>query len=185
MVITLTDETIESLTFDASPTRTDGLHVSTIIKSICQEIDPKRFSTKGDLPWNRFETGFTFERVLELAFASRLPHIFRPGEIELDGILMSPDGIDPDGFVLEEYKCTWMYSNDAPDSTKFWHWFVQMKAYCHALGTLRARLRVLFVNGWGNKEPEYKVWNIAFTDAELQDNWNMILKHARGKGWLK
>lgn len=186
MIVTACDDTIDQLVFDAGTPRSPGLHVSTIIKSICHEIDPKRFplSADGDLPWNRFEVGFTFERVLEQAFASRLPHIFRPGEIFLDGIYLSPDGIDPDGWVLEEYKATWMTSHDAPEGAKFWHWKIQMMAYCHALGTLRARLRALFINGWGDKNPQYKVWEFEFTEHELLCNWSMILRQAQAKGWL-
>lgn len=194
--IILRPDTIDQLVFDASPERTKGLHVSQIIKSICAELDPKRFAHTDDLPWALFETGFTFERVLEMAFAARLPQIFRPGEITLDGVIMSPDGIDPDGStfsfrmsgepsVLEEYKFTKMSSSGAPDSPKFFHWFVQMKAYCLALGTPRARLRALFINGdYRLRDLQYKVWDIEFTEDELQENWQMLVSHARMKGWL-
>jgi hypothetical protein len=188
LVVTPRPDTIDQLVFDASPPRSPGLHLSTIIKSICHEIDPKRFplaaADGGGLPWNRFEVGFTFERVLETAFASRRLDIFRPGEITLDGIAMSPDGIDPDGWILEEFKSTWMTSHDVPEGAKCWHWKIQMMAYCHALGTTRARLRALFINGNGDKNPEYKVWDLEFTEQELEANWTMIVRHARAKGWL-
>lgn len=181
-------DTIDSLTFEASPERTPGLHLSQILKSICAELDPKRFSG-GPLDFNKIETGFTFERVLETAFQSRRENIFRPGEIELDGVLMSPDGLDasdPAGLVLEEFKCTWMSDREAPHSTKFWHWLAQMKAYCYALGTTRARLRALFVNGnYKNSGPTYHVWDVRFTETELDENWRMVVGHARMKGWLQ
>jgi hypothetical protein len=197
----LEHETIESLVFEAAPQRTPGLHVSQIIKSICIDIDPKRFTQENErLPWERFESGFTFERVLEVALQSRRADIFRPGEVEKDGIILSPDGIDAAGdefsfaatwvpgyvdWVLEEYKFTWMSSREAPDAAKFIHWFWQMKAYCYALETLRARLRVLFVNGdYQGSGPQYKVWDIQFTERELIENWNMLLGQARAKGWL-
>jgi len=186
VIVTPCADTIDQLVFDASPPRSPGLHLSTVIKSICHEIDPRRFplTAPGDLPWTRFEVGFTFERVLEHAFASHLPNIFRPGEITLDGIAMSPDGIDPDGWILEEYKSTWMTSHDVPEGAKCWHWKVQMMAYSYALGTTLARLRVLFINGNGDKNPTYKVWELAFTESELHSNWQMILQHAKVKGWL-
>ena len=193
----LENETIENLVFEGSPVRTPGLHVSQIIKSICIDIDPKRFKQENErLPWERFETGFTFERVLEMALQSRRADIFRPGEVEQDGIILSPDGIDPDGsifsfatpgdpFILEEYKFTWMSSREAPDATKFLHWFWQMKAYCHALQTTRARLRVMFINGnYTDNSPIYRVWDIQFTERELLENWHMLVQHARAKGWL-
>lgn len=185
MVITAQADTIESLAFEAAPPRTPGLHLSQIIQSLCRKLDPKRYAAGQDLPWNRFECGFTFERVLEMAFASRRAGIFRPGEIELDGIIMSPDGIDPDGWVLEEYKLTWMSSTDAPEAAKFWKWIVQMQAYCYALGTCRARLRVLFLNGdYKTCAPDYRVWEFQFTDAELHSTWKMLLSEARAEGWL-
>jgi hypothetical protein len=189
--------TIEDLVFEASPARTPGLHVSEIIKSICVELDPKRFTADSDkLPWNKFESGFSFERVLEMAFMSRRDGIFRPGEIVKDGVIMSPDGIDPDGssfsfgvnddWILEEFKFTWMSDFDCPHHAKFWHWLVQMKAYAFALETLKARLRVLFVNGdyRDGYKPSYKVWDILFTYEELQENWAMLMGHARAKGML-
>ena len=193
----LEHETIESLVFAGQPERTPGLHVSQIIKSICVEIDPKRFTQENErLPWERFETGFTFERVLEVALQSRRAEIFRPGEVEQDGIILSPDGIDPDGsvfsfatlndpYILEEFKFTWMSVREAPQHSKFLHWFWQMKAYCHVLGTPRARLRALFVNGdYKGSGPLYRVWDIQFTEQELLDNWQMLVQHARAKGWL-
>jgi hypothetical protein len=190
MIITPCADTLESMIAAASPPRSPGLHLSPIIKSLCHGIDPKRFpipkpdAATSDMPWARFELGFTFERLLEMAFASRHTPIFRPGEIELDGITMSPDGIDPDGYWLEEYKVTWMTTADIPEGGKCWQWLVQMKAYCHALGTVNGRLRVLCVNGWGDKNPVYLPFEIQFTEQELRDNWRMIVGEARSKGWL-
>lgn len=186
MQIAALDESIETLTFEASPHRTPGLHLSQIIKSICIEMDPKRFKHQdGPLPWDRFEAGFSFERVLEMAFQSRRDGIFRPGEIERDGIICSPDGIDPTDWRLEEFKFTWMSSYDAPEHAKFRHWLWQMQAYCYVLGTTRSRLRAFFVNGnYRGHQPEYRVWNIDFTEEELDQNWRMLKKHARDKGLL-
>lgn len=184
MQITARPDTIETLLFEAAPPRTPGLHVSQIIRSLCKKLDPKRY-IDGDLPWNRFEAGFTFERVLETAFASRMADIFRPGEIICDGIILSPDGIDTDGWVLCEYKWTWMSSREAPEGPKFWPWLVQMQAYCYALGVTRARLHAFFVNGdYKTKTPEYRVWVFEFAAQELHENWQMLLREARVEGWL-
>ncbi len=185
MHITLLPDSIETLTFEASPERSAGLHVSTIIKSLCSDLDPKRFSG-GPMDMKRINMGFTFERVLETAFQARRDNIFRPGEITLDGVAMSPDGIDPDGWWLEEFKATWMSEFDAPESPKYRHWFWQMEAYCLALGASHARLRTLFVNGdyRSGYQPTYRVWEIEFTDEDLQENWKMLMSHARQKGLL-
>lgn len=184
-VIALPD-TIDTLTFEASPPRSEGLHLSTVIKSLCVDLDPKRFAQSGDLPWKKFNTGFAFERVLEHAFQARRTGIFRPDEVVKDGIAMSPDGIDPDGWWLEEFKSTWMSDFDCPEHEKFRHWIWQIKAYALALDMNKARLRVLFINGdyRGGYEPSYKVWELHFTDEELQENWRMLLHHAKQKGML-
>jgi len=186
MQITERPDSIESLAFDASPERTPGLHLSTILKSISVELDPKRFNTGKPMDMKKIESGFTFERVLEIAFQSRREGIFRPGEIEKDGILMSPDGIDPEDWRLEEFKCTWMSDFDAPGHQKFAHWFWQMRGYCYALETTRARLRALFVNGSYREgySPTYHVWDIEFSERELIENWAMVMNHARAKGML-
>lgn len=186
MQLKLLPESIESLAFEAAPHRSEGLHLSQIIKSICVEIDPKRFKSESErLPWERFESGFTFERVLEHAFAARREGIFRPGEVEKDGVIMSPDGIDPADWRLEEYKFTMMSSREAPQHMKFVHWFWQMKAYALALETTRARLRAMFLNGdYRGSGPQYFAWDVEFTEQELHENWAMLIQHARHKGWL-
>jgi hypothetical protein len=196
MQVQLLPDTIDDLITEAAPVRSPGLHLSSIIKDICVDLDPKRFMQTGQLPFERFETGFSFERVLEIAFASRRAGIFRPGEVERDGVIMSPDGVDPDGstfsfaisddWILEEYKLTWMSDFDCPHAVKFIHWIWQMQAYARALETQKARLRVLFVNGdyRNGYVPSYKVFDIAFTQEELDQNWAMLIAHARRKGML-
>ena len=102
-----------------------------LIKAICHALEPERFG--GEMDWNRIELGFTIEKVIEAAWAARRVEIIRPGEIEKDGISGSPDGLsfDDAGPVVEEIKCTWMSLRDCPEGKKFWHWIVQMKAYCY------------------------------------------------------
>lgn len=182
----LLPETIDQLAFEAGPERTPGLHLSDILTDIARDLDPRRYKD-GPLDMVKIESGFTFERVLETAFLSRRVDIVRPGEIEEDGILMSPDGIDmsePD-WVLEEFKFTWMSDRDAPHAQKFAKWLWQMKSYCRALRILRARLRALFANGdYRGSGPTYKVWEFRFTPEELDENWRMVIGHARMKGML-
>jgi hypothetical protein len=207
MHITQLPDTIDSLAFESGPPRSPGLHFSDIRESILKDITPKkrakRFTrsespeatneqrgegesdARGPLFHNYIQGGFTFEHALERSLVERRAGIFRPGEIVKDGIAMSPDGICIDDWTLEEFKFTWKSSNGAPEDPKFWGWIIQMKAYCHALEINRARLRAFFVNGdYKAKTPEYKVWQFVFTDEELHENWQMIVQHAKQKGWL-
>lgn len=194
MQITLRpDRTIEALQFEASPDRSYGLHLSTILRSIMCDLDPATYKQGGDFDWNRMQTGFAFERVLEQAFVSRREDIVRPGEFVLDGIACSPDGIDVNTWVLEEFKATWRSSREAPHGKKFWPWIVQMKCYCHVIEvttkipTDDARLRALFINGdyQNGYQPQYFEWDIKFSKREKAEAWNMVLSHARAKGMLR
>lgn len=211
MLITQLPDTLATLSFEAGPERSPGLHFSDIRESILKDITPKRRAKRltrseqaqpaseqrgeGEsdsdvLFHNYIQGGFTFERALEKAFQDRRDGIVRPGEIVLDGIAMSPDGICLTDDTLEEFKFTWKSSNGAPEDPKFWGWIIQLKAYYYALLMLgfelrAARLRAFFVNGdYKAKTPEYKVWEFQFTDEELLENWKMITSHAKQKGWL-
>lgn len=181
------DCTIESITLEASPPRSEGLHLSTVIRSILADLDPKTYGPDSAPDWNRFEMGFTFERVLEHAFATRREDIVRPGEFVLDGIAMSPDGIAVDAWRLEEFKLTWKSMREAPHGRKFWPWIVQMKAYCKGIGAQHARLRALFVNGdyRDGYQPQFRAWDFEFSAREIDENWDMVVNHARAKGLLQ
>jgi hypothetical protein len=103
----------------------------------------------------------------------------------LDGIYGSPDGFDCEDYALEEFKATWRSSRrDIVED--FWSWHVQIKAYCHMLGCSTVRLRVFFVNGdYRESGPQIKMWQMSFTEEELQENWDMLTAHSRSKGWTK
>jgi hypothetical protein len=168
--------------------RAPGCHVSNVIGSIDRRYGKLKGRTdideKPDTYWNNYRVaGFLIER----AFRELLQdlHLTRPGALVLDGIHMTPDFIDADEWVLEEYKATWRSSAHEIDGPVFDSWMMQMKAYCKALGCLRARLRVFFMNGnYRPRVPEMKAWNIEWTQRELDQNWEMILSHARSEGMI-
>jgi hypothetical protein len=189
------DDALLKLMGQSSGPRTrDQLHVSDIYKSINQELDPKRFSDDGGPNLEKMEVGLLFESILEEALAQKYG-TFRPGEVELDGVLMSPDGLNMTDEALEEFKCTWMSSRHGIvdlygyPNQKFQHWFWQMKAYCYALGCRKAILTVLFVNGDYDRangmNPQLKRYRIEFSEEELVENWSMLVNHAREKGMLQ
>lgn len=187
MIVDRLPDTLDSLLLEASPARTPGLHLSDVIKSILDTTEPGKYSGPIDPLYT--DPGFTFERLLETAWTSRLVNIVRPGEFERDGIICSPDGIDindPHRPELIEIKITEMSSVDCPLDPKFRKWLWQMGAYCHVCGLTSARLHALFLRGdYKKKRREYGVWRITWTLEELDSVWSMIIGHARDKGWLQ
>lgn len=125
-----------------------------------------------------FECGFIWEDVLEQVLIER--NAVRPGEVWCDDIVGSPDGMAPDPkgevpIVLEEYKWTWKSSKQLVVDN--WRYLTQVKSYCHMMGLNVVVMRIIHIMGnYKGGGPEYKVIRIEFTDAELIENWNMILK---------
>ncbi len=178
--------------------RSPGLHVSQIVKSICQELYPRRFGKAGeeeDFSWERMEMGFAWEEVLSQGLITRFNRvrsdiIMHPGEVEVDvdgtTIYMSPDGINLEEESVEEYKCTWASSFTRKiDDDFFAHWIWQTKAYCYGVGMEATIFRVLFINGdYRGSGPVVKTWRVEFTELEIEENWEMLCNAARSKGWL-
>ena len=173
--------------------RSEGLHMSDIIRDIYFKMQGQEADRTIDQAARmRMEMGFYWEDVFSRAWADREAQagtIFRPDEGEKDGIFYSPDGIlipaiSTSDFALEEYKCTWTSSSRLVIDN--WRWMTQIKGYMHGLGLDLARLRVFYVNGnYKNREPEYAVYEIrAGYEGELQENWDMLVTHAKGKGWI-
>jgi hypothetical protein len=180
MIVTPREVTVADLALDPHPPRSTGFHVSALIKAILVGLEPGRFG--GEMDWTRIEIGFAVERAIEQAWQARRIDVWRPGEIEKDGIAGSPDGVtfDAEGPVVDEIKCTWMSSKGCPEDKKFWHWLVQIKAYCHLLDTTRARLHVFFVNGdyASHRDPQYRSWDLGFHEGEIAENWSMLVNQA-------
>lgn len=159
----------------------DKLHVSDIYTDLEKSLFAKDSSADMTNPlWAEF--GFLWESVLSRALAEHCSE--RPGEVELDGIVGSPDGYDPDTGVVDEYKSTWKSIRNAhPENV--WKWMVQVKAYCKMLGANVVRFHVLYINGdYKGSGPLYRSYLFSFTDQEIDENWSMLVNHAKMKGWL-
>lgn len=178
--------------------RTLGVvHLSDIYGSLMKRLQPDRFNQPMDtIAFTRMETGIAFENMLERGLAEKYATV-RPGEIiSTEGVYMSPDGINPTLDAGEEYKCTWMSSRskgstpytdeEGKPSEKFIHWFFQMMGYAKWLGTERFLLRVLHVNGDYTYPltPLFITHLIEFTESEIDENWSMLMNHARSEGIL-
>lgn len=182
MIVTPRDVSVADLQLVESPPRAPGHHVSSLIRVICRQLEPERFS-EGAMNYERIELGFMIEHVIEEAWRQRQVNVMRPGSFTVDGISGAPDGVtfDQDTLVVDEIKCTWMSSRGCPEDKKFLHWIWQIKAYCYMLDTLRARLHVFFVNGdyREHREPQLKSWELQFHRGELEENWAMLVNQAR------
>lgn len=214
MVITeVNDPDLESRLGHSDAPRTEGLHLSTVYKHLMETLQPDRFNSAVPMNMKRVEIGLLFENMLERAMVEKFAAV-RPGELISDeGILMTPDGVNPALMAGEEYKATWMSSSKGISETviidtmpcdvplpKFFHWFLQMLGYAKWLDVRTFLLRVLFVNGdykWhesinpitGKKEsiptgPQFKSYRVTFTDQEVEDNWALLMSVAREKGLL-
>jgi len=184
--------------------RTEGLHLSQITGDILIGMDPKKYGRDevDDGKWMNFLIGLIFERALELAWLDKeldgfRPGLIRPGEITwtdpISGkkIYGTPDAFDTVLGRPEEYKCTKKSSRQDILDPKFWHYWVQLKAYAYMLGVNSGVLWVMFINGNYSKDfedPEasytIKGWEDTWTDLQLQENWAMLVNHARRRGWL-
>jgi hypothetical protein len=185
--------------------RSSGIHQSSIIKAIALNVgflDAIWASDEIGDP-HMVALGLAWE---DWVGANLHPEIsYHPGETRLDSISLTCDGISeitPDEynsiwltplpgdfthFRINEFKLTKKSSRDIGGSDtlllgrKWWMWVTQIKGYCMAWGTRWARLHIMFLNGDYTKSgvtaPQYRIFDIEFSEYEIADNWQMILAH--------
>jgi hypothetical protein len=176
--------------------RSSGLHLGEVLRDLENSVGKNKnkrphrsMLSKGDqdVGFRYMEVGFIWEVLVEHVWKERrmlkdAGKLIRQGEIERDGIYMTPDALTVDDWVLQEYKATWRSSRRADPIEgifdEFVTWGRQIKAYCAALGTEKASLMVLFVNGnWAPPVPQTRRFDIQFSQRELESNWQMLLQH--------
>ena len=127
----------------------------------------------------QWEKGYLWEVALSKAFGEKAA--IRIGEVVLDGIIGSPDGVnyDEDGeMMVEEYKCTAFSSSKSP--ADMWKWMMQAKGYCKMVGATKCVFRVLHHMGiMYDPKNAYKVWEMVFTQGELDENWQSVVAMAK------
>jgi hypothetical protein len=175
--------------------RTPGCHVTAVITHVMQAIDPEYPGS--DLPEeslnNMMAAGFVWEELLTKLFARRINHVgvayqylCRPGEVEKDGIIGSPDGVgvDEDGPCLVESKLTWKSRRGFDlDAFKFLAWKYQVLAYGYLMDLSRCYMPIFFVNDQYDKYvPSFPEYRIDMTVREQRENWTMLKNMARHKG---
>jgi len=178
--------------------RTSGpSHVSDIIRDIENTVTKRGQRRKYDdlspdeqrRMGTYMKLGWAWEEVIRDALMrteGRLEtaRFISPKEMEVDGIYGTIDWFDTQDWAVEEFKATWRSSN-RPLDPDFWHWLVQIKAYCHMVEATFARLEVFFVNGdYQESGPQIKRFELYFTEREIADNWAMLKNHAKHQGWI-
>ncbi len=171
--------------------RSPGLHMSEVYGSLYAELEPKRYGGDEPPPPMLLAMGTAWEKHLEYLLIKSAPAgvtITRPDEfMNADGIAFSPDLLIQNGDLrVGEIKLTWQSSREDISAPKFSKWFVQLMAYCREMETNLGRLYITFVNGdyGANRLPQLKIWDITFSERDLQDNYRMLLAHAKRKGML-
>lgn len=172
--------------------RSEGLHMSQIYNDLYQDLEPKRY-VRGSLPDPlRMEAGLALEEMLEEGLKRRLRGE-RPSEFVSDeGIICSPDLIIFNHVTrVGEIKLSWLSTRELPTEIsnhfppKFDKYLTQMMAYCHVVMTPYARLYFYGVNGdYRPLKPALHAYDIEFTKRELDENWSMLINHAKYKGML-
>jgi hypothetical protein len=181
--------------------RSKGTHVSGIIRNIALEMgvlksDGVDEPTMADIRVITDPTAIM--RILiglawEEFYLPQIPNVKKhPGEMCVDGVYMTPDGIEngraPLGCsgplgrspsIIHEVKATYKSLKTASDLNSQWLWMTQISAYCKGYGTRFARLHVLFLNGDYKYplQPQVKAWDIEFEQAEIDRNWDMLREY--------
>jgi len=165
--------------------RSEGVHVSDVIKGLLNDLYGKKDNPIDEQTRLAMEAGFIWEEALSRAWVQMLG--YRPGEIIVDGIALSPDGIKFEGnkLIVEEYKFTATSSRKTPLDVQ--RWLLQTSSYCYATGTDTVDFHVLYYNGDYTRPFKhiYKVYRITFGEHEIIDNWTMILNYAKQHNLIK
>lgn len=165
--------------------RSKGIHLSDCMHRITAAVDPKRFGGRGEIDPVLAHGGFVWEDVMSQAFARQFGRN-KQIEVSRDRIFMTIDGFSAKRWRVIEMKMTKMSARNPIRSAKFWHWHMQIMAYCLAMRTYEAELIPLFLNGSyelaGGKfgEPVVgkggKGYLMRYTKREMQENWDGILQ---------
>jgi hypothetical protein len=187
--------------------RTQGVHVGRVIGCIATEsgiLDAKWIEDlslveiSGESWWSNLSPDNQLRIGIGLAweqwYAPTLSGVvFHPGEMEVDGIYMTPDGVDvirsgptptdAGSFIiaLHEFKTTYKSVKTVADLQTQWMWLTQMKAYCKGLGTTIAYMHTLFLCGDYKYpiRPQLRMWKITFSEAEIEESWDIITGYVR------
>lgn len=171
--------------------RSAGLHLSTVYADIeAQWLKREPLEEKDRAAY--MSGGFLWEHAFSRAFGQAISglDIGRPPELYLDGIIGSPDLIDYRQWRVLDTKFTWKSARKLDHMERyFWPWLCQMKSYLKMMQTMgtcdTAELYIFFVNGdYAPPIPSARHLVLEFDQQEIDENWQLVIRHARGRGWL-
>lgn len=182
--------------------RSPGLHHSTVLSDLltrmghfsprARERDPEidqpedspRLYTPGDVSSStitRMQLGCAFEEILASRYQRAYPdRYYYPGELEIDGLYITPDLVDSECYGPDSIKYTWLSSRHSIDGDKFTYHWMQIKSECIALHSDIGRLHICHNNGdysYGSDAVHFNVWRQQFSKKELDHHRTIILKH--------
>lgn len=159
-------------------------HVSVIIGDLCVKLGHYQPREEATRPKNLMEIGCAFEDLVATSLVSRYAldnpdRYVRPGQLEKDELLGTPDLLDMFDWAIHEIKLTNMSSRHDIESDKFWRYWVQLMEYCYMVGTRLGRLHIGFLRGdYRDIEVDYFVWECEFSIDELWENHRMLKTHS-------
>lgn len=196
-IIELSDDTamwqgIQHLQRANDVKRGTGLHLSTILQDIAATVYPRDFSVRdaGAEPEAQarmyWEVGNVLEDVMALSLSARVKTWGKPEPRQVDGVWCSADGHDAKTKTIDEIKLTWKSSREFVGSPKWQVYTWQVLGYMHVWRATRGRIHVLHLNGdYRPPAPARpKTYILRPSEAEVQENWAMIVGHAKDRGWL-
>lgn len=171
--------------------RSPGLHHSSVLSDYLVRIghyppnDPYMLPPEKDkhdrMTMTRMQLGAAFEEILADRYFRAYPgRYFYPGELDLDGLHITPDLVDSSDYGPDSIKYTWISSKHPIDSDKFLYHWMQLKSECIALCSKVARLHICHNNGdytFGNNAVHFNVWQQRFSQRELDEHRTVILRH--------
>lgn len=171
--------------------RSPGLHHSTVLSDLLVRmghwsppiIHPDRESENKEkiMVMTRMQLGQAFEEILADRYARAYPdRYYYPGELEIDGLPITPDLVDSSHYGPDSIKYTWISSKWPIEHEKFTYHWMQLKSECIALHSDIARLHICHNMGdysFGNDAVIFNVWRQRFSKNELDHHRTIILKH--------
>ena len=170
--------------------RSPGVHASDIYGDLFRKLEPKRYDYPEDGNPLLMVLGTAWERHFEYLLAVNGVKVERPEEfMSPEGIAYSPDLIIFNGITrLGEIKYTSMSADDMPTEetnnlpAKLDKYQVQMMLYAFWLGLTDGWLAILFNHTpW---DPQFRMFDIHWSDIELLNNHSMCMNHAKAIGLL-
>lgn len=171
--------------------RSPGLHHSRVLSDLLTRMghfappdpyeDELEKEKEAKMVMTRMQLGCAFEEILASRYQRAYPdRYYYPGELEIDGLHITPDLVDSTEYGPDSIKYTWLSSKHPIYSDKFTYHWMQIKSECIALHSDIGRLHICHNMGdysFGNDAVHFNVWRQQFSKRELDHHRTIILKH--------